>query len=957
MLRQENLLRKGQNPEDVLHTTSQPGAWAMAEDLGDSRLRPEEGGQTADGVLLDSIRKRPGLRKLYQKHIGDPVWRFFSETGPQAAGRKLEIVEKLNRGFITDYNKDPEYVQLREQTKTKIRQARRMAGELARTMARFSPAEQARIGQIIEGSVTVAPARYEAALTAAEEFKRLEAELQELGILGPDNRFRQMTRRQIADKWKQTGAIEAEIARMEAKLSPVEKVVKRRSRKVSQAVVENISEEVIEGVSAGGQIETQIKKAVQLNEGRVRDALLARGFATGEADQMIERIKQSVVAPEKPGGGGSATEIRKTISRVIEKTVSEEIVKMKTYSRSMMARARGSIIKDINEKKKQRAEILDRIRLHYKMSGKKYLRLAYDTVENEKKFLRNLRHAVSKPNRLKRGYDIRRKDIDEKWKMEHRLAAPERVLKGLSEETHDAEMMRMFVKISKRPEWAVDAGTWEEIMAGEKKGSPGVDYSRFKPMPASSDKLGPLAGMMVDPGIFDDINQAVEQRGDVLKVYDELLSLWKTGKVVWNPASQCRNIMSGFILADMGDLSVLRVDVYAKAAMELKNKGRVYTELMDRGVLGSEWAGAEISAFLDEAAALRKNDGSMLAAAGRLLRKLADAPARSYQGIEQFFKIALYLHGTQRGMTSEQAAMHAEKWAFNYDKIPPAIRWAKRWYSPFITFTYKAMPRMAEVAVRKPWKMVKYVMLYKVVEEITRRLRGESDDEVEREKKVLPDYMRQSVLPGMLNYIRVPVGDKYGRAKYMDLSYILPWGDVGEMWGQANLSIVPRAFMPSHPLYITIAEVGFDEVMFTGEPLSKEWYDKSDYAKAIATQIWRQAMPSLAGSYSWNKLMSAFYGEKDWAGRDRSIGEAVFDVFFGIKLRSIDYAEQLEWRISEQQSALYELRRDFARDYRRIFVQAPSKDPQKQRQREQQLYEKYDDRTQKIIDNVMEVNQ
>jgi hypothetical protein len=209
----------------------------------------------------------------------------------------------------------------------------------------------------------------------------------------------------------------------------------------------------------------------------------------------------------------------------------------------------------------------------------------------------------------------------------------------------------------------------------------------------------------------------------------------------------------------------------------------------------------------------------------------------------------------------------------------------------------------------------------------------------------------------MLNYIRVPVGDKYGRAKYMDLSYILPWGDVGEMWGQANLSIVPRAFMPSHPLYITIAEVGFDEVMFTGEPLSKEWYDKSDYAKAIATQIWRQAMPSLAGSYSWNKLMSAFYGEKDWAGRDRSIGEAVFDVFFGIKLRSIDYAEQLEWRISEQQSALYELRRDFARDYRRIFVQAPSKDPQKQRQREQQLYEKYDDRTQKIIDNVMEVNQ
>jgi hypothetical protein len=248
-------------------------------------------------------------------------------------------------------------------------------------------------------------------------------------------------------------------------------------------------------------------------------------------------------------------------------------------------------------------------------------------------------------------------------------------------------------------------------------------------------------------------------------------------------------------------------------------------------------------------------------------------------------------------------------------------------------------------------------MLFKVVEEITRRLRGESEEEVEREKKVLPDYMRRMTLPGMPSHLRVPITDEYGRSKYLDLSYILPWGDIGEMWGQSRIAAVPRAFLPSHPLYITVAEVGFDEVMFTGEELNKEWYTKTDYAKALGKEVWRQAMPLLAGSYSWNKLMAAARGEKDWAGRERDLPEAVFDVFFGLKLRSIDYSEQLEWRLKEKRDAIRELEYDFAREYRYIHMQAPSDDIKEQRRRQAELYNKFNERAERILSQVTELSE
>jgi len=889
------------------------------------------------------------LQNLYIRHIGEPLWNFLSDTMPTSLGKRVELVDRINKGLIVDYRKDPKFIELRDETNLKIVQAKEKAKELAEAMAKFPRAEQIRIAQIIKGSVTATPERYKDAFTVAKEFQRLEKELQELGILGPDNRFRQLTRKEIASKFKEIEGIDKQIAKLQKRLKPVVKY-----GNVVRTVAEDISEEIISSseTSTEGSYETKISKWTELNEKRIKEALTSRGFAEGETQQMINRVKESVVAIE--GNKGTLKEITKEVQRVVTKTVTQEIEKLKTYSPSMMARARGSIVKDINEQVKKRAEVLNRIRLHYKMSGKQYLRRAYESIENEKGFLWKLGQ-LPKKARLKKGYNVQRKDLDRHYRekvLGEIKKAPYLVFKGLSEEAHDAELMRLFVDISKNRNWAISPVEWANIQSIKSRQHLIPKYENFKPLP-QTDKLGPLSGALVDPYIWDDLNQAVAIRSDLIKAYDKILTLWKTGKVVFNPATHCRNMLSNTILADWSDLPPHRVDIYARAAHDLLTKSGYWLEAKKTPLLGSEWATVEIQQFLKDTSEFK--DGNFLVKASTSIRGLLDLPGKAYQGMEQFFKLAVFTKAREDGLSIKEAAQKAEKGIFNYQKIPPAIRWAKRWYSPFITFSYKAVPRFAETAVTRPWKIAKYAILFLAVEELTRRMNGESKDEIEREKRVLPDYMRNQALPGMLSHMRVPYKDEYDRSKYLDLSFILPWGDVAEQWGQSRL--VGRPFLPSNPLWIGIGEIAFNEIMFTGQELTIDDLDgRSDYLKRIGTQIWRQAMPSLAGSYSFNKLMTAYKGEKDWAGRDRSVTEAIFDVFFGIKIRSIDYNEVHARKIRGLRGKINEAQQRFDKEYRKILFD-PTPDADYDQKRYEKLFLKLSKDIEKITNKITEINE
>ncbi len=885
------------------------------------------------------------MKKTYMKHVGDPIWNFVSETIPVKAGKKFEIVDRINKGLVFDYRKDPEFIDLRDDTSMRIQHAREHAKELAQTMAKFPRAEQIRIAQVIKGGITAVPRRYESALETMQKFQELEKDLQKAGILGPDNRFRQLSRKEITGKFKEIKGLDEQIKKLQIRLKPTEEV-RRKARKILSEVKDKIIK--TEKTTTEGQYTIKQTKWTELNEQRVKDALATRGYAQGEVEQMINRIKDSVVPLE--GKKGTLKEIDRTIERIITKTMIEQITKTKKYHPQYMAKARGALVRDINDLANERAEILERIRLHYKMSGKRYLRKAYEKHELEKSFLTKLMSYVSKRPRLIKGYEKRRKDLSHLYRKElgEIEQAPFLAYKGMSEESHDVELAKMFTRISQNKDWAISPKEWANIQAVKVRGHLIPKYEKFKPLPVTP-KLGPLSGSLVDPYIWDDLNQAVKTKNDLLKAYDGLLTLWKTGKVVYNPATQARNILSNSILADFGDLPQWRIDIYARTARDFLTKSGYWKEAKENTpMLGKEWAAVEATEFLKEVSEFK--DGNFAVKAAQAIAKTLDKPAKLYQFWEQFFKLAIYTNERENGIGIKEAYKKAEHYLFNYQKIPPAIRWAKRWYSPFITFSYKAMPLFAETAIRKPWKVAKYLLLLAGVEEVTRRMMGESKEEVEREKMVLPDYMRKSIFPGQLGHLRIPYKDKYNRSKYLDLSYILPWGDIAEQWGQSHL--VGRPFLPSHPAYTAIAEIAFNEIMFTGQDLTNKDLDEgADYWKKIGTQIWRQAMPSLAGSYSYNKLMAAMKDEKDWAGRERSVEEAVFDVFFGLKIRSIDYHEALKNRVNILNKAKIELKKRFKKDLRKILM-TTTPDADRDMKRQDRLMEKLSKDIDKIIEKL-----
>lgn len=895
------------------------------------------------GVPIPAIAKlSKQLAAKYDSAIGEPVWKALSDDLPVWAGKKSQLIDKVNKGFIYDYRKDPAYIEIRDDAYFRIETAREKIKEVAQRMADFSRPEQVRIAQIIEGSATTTPERYKDALWTAKEFQRLEGELQELEILGKDNRFRQLNRKEIAAKFKEIDGIDAKIAVLKKRLEPIVKTA-RTSRRVSEDITEEIlsaSEDVTEGV-----YEVNVTKWSELNEQRIMEALTSRGFTDGESTQMLNRVKESVVPLISQRG--TLKEIRTKIEKVVTRTIIQETEKLKTYSPSMMARAKGSLIKDIGAETKKREEILNRIKLHYKMSGKQYLRRAYRSIEEEKKLSSNILRFLKGP-RLNKEYAIRRKDLSYLYRKElgEIKEAPYLVYKGLSAETRDVELMRMFTKISENRDWAISPEEWANIQNIESRAHLLKKYESFKPLP-KSDKLGPLSGALVDPYIWDDLNQAVKVEGDFIKAWDSVLRLWKTGKVVYNPATQVRNMLSNIVLADFSDLSPHRIDIYARAARDMLTKDGYWKEAKQTPLLGTEWAGTEIKRFLANAQELKS--GNMLSKSAELIKGILDKPGKTYQGIEQFFKLAVFVNERVAGKSIKAAAAHAEKAIFNYQKIPPAIRQLKRWYSPFITFSYKAIPRFAETAIRKPWKIAKYALLMAGVEEITRRMNGESEEEVEREKRVLPDYMRKSLLPGQLSHLRIPIAkDEYGRSKYLDLSYIMPWGDIAEQWGQSR--IVGRPLLPNHPFIIVPMEIGFNEILFTGEPLTLKSDEIPDYFKKIGTEIWRQAMPSLAGGYSFDKLMSAWNGERDWRHRERSIPEAVFDVFLGLKIRSIDYTEQLGLRLWELGREKEAVEKGFKDEYERLVFRLPGDNSKKI----EQLFIDYNKKMDRFFEQAMD---
>ena len=591
------------------------------------------------------------------------------------------------------------------------------------------------------------------------------------------------------------------------------------------------------------------------------------------------------------------------------------------------------------------------------------------------------KYGLTKPNRLDLSRFKQRKDIPEEIRREmgEILTPGYPIAKGIVQMTHDIELARFFNGIADTAEWswtrklpkeyfdevkadliaakkanAADEVPLEEIVALVQKEHPEalIDIREdamgrqrvvienglpipegFKQLPKNP-RLGRLSEAYVHPEIFNDLQDAVKIVGGGERALRKGLAAWKFGKVIASPKTHVRNLLSNSVLAHLGGFSMYEQPQYLwKAASEMKNAGSEWALAKKEGLLRDTFTNAELRQMFDALpelggsakaedlpAALAKMD-KVLEVGRKAARKMADL----YEFEEQWFKMAKYLHNRKAGMDPKAAAKDAEKWLFNYGKLTRFQRKYREsmFGAPFATFTFKALPRIAEAAVKTPWRFALPAAMVLGIEEAARRMIGDDKETREAKRKLRPEYMQTRDFMGVPNYARFPFVDEYGREYYLNLTYILPWGDIadgGDWMG------IPGSLRPmSHPLTNELAQQIMNYDAFRKENIVKEkdtagmsWGEKTlEGAKQRGAHAFSTFAPTPVVDVV--KGAEAFRQEPQGRfGRVRPMGVVLADAFAGVKLYPVDYSEQILNRVLKYNPKDGELARQLKADINRL---------------------------------------
>lgn len=522
----------------------------------------------------------------------------------------------------------------------------------------------------------------------------------------------------------------------------------------------------------------------------------------------------------------------------------------------------------------------------FKNAGK-YMPRLY--TEFEYKNLLNQYNLV-KPDRLDLSRFKARKDIPKEIReqMGEILTPGYPVAKGISQLTHDISLARMFNDIAKNPEWI-----------GQKPGF--VQLSKSK-------KLGSLSEQYVHPEIAREVEFIQAKKPEWEKAINKAYGAWKYGKVILSPKTHIRNMMSNSVLAHLGGMPLWEQPVYlTRAIKEMATNGEIFSNVKrNSSIFNTTWTQQELKNIYDEMNNLKGVSATNPVESSTILRtalsktkQAGNKMADLYQKEEQVYKLAKIIHSLENGKDLKSAVTDANKWLFDYSDVTHAqARYRNSLIgAPFATFTLKSLPRVAEAAVTTPWRFAApFAMIYGL-EEASRNYFQDSKEESDKKRKLLPEYMEGNML-GMPSYPRVPVSDEFGREYYLDLTYILPWGDIGE---SGKFMGIPGAVRPlSHPVTNEALQQFANHDTFWDRPIVRE----SDLAgKNKLEQLMTSA--KLRGSHAAKtflptpfmdaeKAYSAIQEKPDYRGRVRPSNVVASDVLFGVKMQPVDYIEQQE---------------------------------------------------------------
>ena len=450
-------------------------------------------------------------------------------------------------------------------------------------------------------------------------------------------------------------------------------------------------------------------------------------------------------------------------------------------------------------------------------------------------------------------------------------------------------------------------------------------------------KWGNLAGRYVQAEIWRDINELDKMQNP--GTWNSILKQWKLNKTARNPVVHTNNVISNLILMDLIDVNAR--DLF-RGLKSYRAQDENYQQALHNGAFGHSFADTDlVSEVLDPMlkkmeSEARKDvwDGfsGKLRFADQFARLLSEAGNRIsdwdekgvdiYRMEDEVFRMATFISLKGRGYSDHEAAALAREQFLNYDIRAPWVNAARRSVLPFLSYSYRAIPAIADAIARRPWKMAKYMVLAEMANALAYAVTGGDEDE---ERRSLRPQERGSVwMPGVPRMMRTPFNDG-DEAIFLDIRRWVPAGDVFDMNMGSSSVPIPAWLQFGGPIMIA-GEIFTNKQAFSGQEITNRTTDTVwEQFKGTGGFIYRSWMPSnpvVPGSWYQEKLWRAGTGGRDSQGRDYSVPQALASSL-GFKVSPQDPSVNFRYRAQEfnrtERALKFEIRQT-ARDRDRNLI-------------------------------------
>lgn len=406
-------------------------------------------------------------------------------------------------------------------------------------------------------------------------------------------------------------------------------------------------------------------------------------------------------------------------------------------------------------------------------------------------------------------------------------------------------------------------------------------------------KFGNLEGQYVPPEVFEDLKR-IELYKNIrnmpgIKEYRALNGWWKVSKTALNPTVHTNNVISNFALYDFADADYRNLAVAGK---ELATKGNLFKQAVEMGVFDSDFATNELRNFNRKWMEAYSQIGDVhkdpVREAIRIVKKVAQSTGGKmidlYQAEDHIFRLGVFIDRMKKGAAPEEAALESKKWFIDYDINAPAINFLRETATPFISYTYRVVPILAETATMRPWKFAKWAALGWGLNTLGETYGG---GDTPKERALMDERRKGTMygLPGMSpQAIKLPTKE----SQYLDATRWVPGGDVFDVTERGKMiPFLPAPAQPSFGILGTAMQTGLGYDAFTKKKIPGLGISEAEDAKAKGGYLLKQMAPNfpgVPGAYSTEKIAKSLRGQETpmgdrlepWQAVLQSVGVKVF---------------------------------------------------------------------------------